>query len=198
MGLEVSPQYIQDLNASWPLGTESQRQGDDHLRHIKHVLVKQLGSLGTTDLTATAEELNNLVADNSWESAFPVGAIYLTMSTHNPSDFLPGTWGLISEGRFLVGVGSDPDGEVPAYTLGSTGGESKVTLLASELPVHSHPPPGTFSGFQCYKSGGGSYGHGGATGNDTLSQGATGTSGQGNAHENRPPYLACAIWQRLS
>lgn len=193
MGLEVSPQYIQDLDAAWPLGTESQRQGDDHIRNVKTVLKTQFPSLGSEAVTATASELNALVADNSWESAWPVGAIYFTMGTHNPSDFLPGTWGQIGQGRMLIGVGS-LDGY--SYSVGATGGEAKHALSQAEMPIHDHPPEPGYSGYQMYKPGGGVGSH--SAGNDTVSVGTTGNAGSGQQHENRPSYLACVIWQRLS
>jgi len=194
MGLETNPLFIDDLNSAWPLGTESQRQGDDHLRNIKQAVQGSFPNLGNEAVTATAAELNATVT--SWESAFPVGTIYLTMGTHNPSTFLPGTWGIISEGRFLVGVGADPDGDAPAYSLGSTGGETEHTLTEAEMPAHVHQPGEGGAGFHIYKPGSGGSGH--QTGTTTTTAGSTDSRGSGQSHENRPAYLACAIWQRLS
>ena len=37
MGLETGT-YVSDLNAAWPLGTDLERQGDDHLRLVKTTL----------------------------------------------------------------------------------------------------------------------------------------------------------------
>lgn len=60
MGLEAAV-YIDDLNASWPLGTDLRSSADNHLRLIKAVLQGQFTSLGTaTAVVCTAVELNLL------------------------------------------------------------------------------------------------------------------------------------------
>ncbi len=59
MALE-SASYISQLVATYPLGSDSKSQGDDHLRLIKNVLKTQFGSLGETAVTTTAEEINIL------------------------------------------------------------------------------------------------------------------------------------------
>lgn len=60
MGLESNPQYIPQLDDAWPLGTDSQDQGDDHLRNIKRVLKTQFPNIGNAAVLATAQELNQL------------------------------------------------------------------------------------------------------------------------------------------
>ena len=62
--------------------------------------------------------------------AFPVGAIYISTSSTNPSSLFGGTWTQI-EDMFLLGAGS-------IYTAGSTGGESTHVLTDVELPSHNH------------------------------------------------------------
>lgn len=59
MALE-SASYISQLVATYPLGSDSKSQGDDHLRLIKNVLKTQFGSLGESAVTTTAEEINIL------------------------------------------------------------------------------------------------------------------------------------------
>jgi hypothetical protein len=59
MALE-SASYISQLVATYPLGSDSKSQGDDHLRLIKNVLKTQFGSLGEAAVTTTAEEINIL------------------------------------------------------------------------------------------------------------------------------------------
>jgi hypothetical protein len=52
MGLE-NPTYIEDLNATWPLGTDPRSEGDDHIRNIKAALQASFpnttGAWKTTD-----------------------------------------------------------------------------------------------------------------------------------------------------
>ena len=50
--------YIADLNPDWPLFDELQNLGDDHIRGVKNVLLKQFPNLGRTAVTRTAENLN--------------------------------------------------------------------------------------------------------------------------------------------
>ena len=60
MGMEVfSGKYISDLNAAWPLGTDTKDDGDGHLRGIKLVLQNTFTGL-TGAVTATQAELNIL------------------------------------------------------------------------------------------------------------------------------------------
>jgi hypothetical protein len=68
-------------------------------------------------------------------------------------------------------------------TVGKTGGAKTVTLSVAQMPSHSH----SVALNAASDSGGGSITSGGATGND----GNVGTSSQGNgdAHENMPPYF---------
>ncbi len=78
---------------------------------------------------------------------YPVGSIYISVSSNNPSTHLGGTWEQIKD-RFMLAAGT-------TYAAGSTGGSatvshthtvtgtnSAVTLTSSHIPQHTH----TFSG----------------------------------------------------
>jgi hypothetical protein len=60
MALESNFRYVADLNVNAPSASDPKSQGDDHLRGIKNVLVNQMGTLGSTILTATGTEINQL------------------------------------------------------------------------------------------------------------------------------------------
>ena len=77
--------------------------------------------------------------------------------------------------RFPVGVGT-------GYALGSTGGAETVTLTLQQIPSHAHTIYAT-SG----SSSGGSLAMG-WSGSDRST--TTYSSGGGQSHENRPPYIA--------
>lgn len=64
---------------------------------------------------------------------FPVGAIYMSVNSTNPSTLFGGTWERIS-GRFLFAADS-------SHTAGSTGGEATHKLTAAEMPAHTHTGP---------------------------------------------------------
>ena len=58
---------------------------------------------------------------------YPVGSIYLSVSSTSPSTLFGGTWTQIKD-TFLLGAGD-------SYTLGDTGGEATHTLTNNELPT---------------------------------------------------------------
>lgn len=71
---------------------------------------------------------------------YPVGSIYISTESTNPSELFGGTWESYGEGRTLVGEGS-------GYEAGTTGGSSTTTLTVENLPSHYHryTPNGTIS-----------------------------------------------------
>lgn len=70
------------------------------------------------------------------DQAWPVGAIYLSVSPTNPgTTFGFGTWEAFGAGRMPVGHdGGDADFD----TAEETGGAKTTTLTTAELPAHSH------------------------------------------------------------
>lgn len=135
---------------------------------------------------------------------FPVGSIYMSLSSTNPSTYFGGTWVQIKD-RFLLGAGS-------SYTAGNTGGNTthyhstaNHTLTISEIPSHQH-------GITSY--GGGSQwavGHlwGRASNESDSVQGdarITQATGGGGAHNHgntgssssMPPYYVVYIWRRTA
>ena len=183
-------------------------------------MYKNVGSSDSLFVSGAAEKLtNNLAVDvnvgnsktpvyfsngvpvacNLLDSIYPVGSIYMSTSDNSPQNFLGGTWVRI-EGQFLLGAGS-------GYNPGDTGGEATHTLKESEMPRHNH----SISAPSSYATGGGgsflsvegkavvrstqswsSSGSGGITGIGTDAV------GNGNAHNNMPPYLAVYIWKRIA
>jgi microcystin-dependent protein len=93
--------------------------------------------------------------------------------------------------RFPVGAGS-------SYPTGSTGGAAEVKLLRSQMPAHTHGIGGL--GGTALQNGVGMYASnvGGGQGWQVLSTTEQGSlsgliaksEGGGEAHENRPPYMA--------
>lgn len=81
------------------------------------------------------------------------------------------------KGRFLVGY--DPgDSDYNALTSAKSGGSKTHTLTVNEIPAHTHS--GVVSA--------GNIAGGGAS-VAPVSAGNTGSTGGGQPHENRPPYL---------
>ena len=70
---------------------------------------------------------------------YPVGSIYISMNSANPSTLFGGTWEAFGQGRVLIGAGTGNDGSTSlSFTAGGTGGEYKHTLSVSEMPSHTH------------------------------------------------------------
>lgn len=91
------------------------------------------------------------------------------------------------EARFLLVAGSLPSGTT--IIPGTTGGEEKVTLTTAQLPSHTH----TYTG----KGDTGAGGDGGAAWvGDGNSSNVSGATGDGESHNNMPPYYGCYVIKR--
>lgn len=147
------------------------------------------------------------LGDNAFltaQGAYPVGSIYLSVNNTNPATLFGGTWKRISQGRFLLGAGSnaanstDSWGAYPAgkedFPVGEMGGEVEHTLTVAEMPSHTHSVRLEWSnpeGWGLIGVGAGSHA--------LVDQGSvTGSTGGGKPHNNMPPYLVCYMWQRVS
>lgn len=90
-------------------------------------------------LTEKETEISNI-----WETIYPVGAIYMSVSSTSPANLFGGTWEQIQE-RFLLAAGS-------THEAGTTGGNFSKSISVSgttdgtalsnaQLPPHSHDIP---------------------------------------------------------
>jgi len=87
---------------------------------------------GNANSPVTIKLLEDYVAKQILNKAYPIGSIYLTFSTLDPSTILGGgEWRKVSTGKMLISSGID-------YPLRSTGGEKDHILTTRELPAHSH------------------------------------------------------------
>lgn len=129
------------------------------------------------------------LGDSAWltaQGAYPVGAIYLSVTEVDPSSLFGGTWERIG-GRFLLGADS-------TYAAGSTGGEAAHTLTVDEMPRHNHEidnlnAAGNATPFMTVQAQD-KKGYGGNV--------QTMFAGGGKAHNNLPPYLAVYMWVRTA
>ena len=124
-----------------------------------------------------------------WETIYPVGHIYLSLSDTSPATLFGGTWERI-EDRFLLAAGS-------TYSAGSTGGEAEHTLTVDEMPSHSH----TAHSVRTTTSTTGPV----AMRNVSLSNNEpnvavpeVSATGGSQPHNNMPPYLTVYAWQRTA
>ena len=147
----------------------------------------QKSSVGVNCLPSQSDVLQ--LGDSAWltaQGAYPVGAIYLSVTDANPAALFGGTWERIG-GRFLLGADS-------TYAAGSTGGEAAHTLTVEEMPRHNHEvdnlnASGSATPFMTVQA------------QDKKGFGGnvqTMYAGGGKAHNNMPPYIAVFMWQRVS
>lgn len=140
--------------------------------------------------TRSVADVINAITQATVDAFYPVGSIYMSANNIDPATIFGGTWEKV-EGRFLLGAGS-------GYTLGTTGGEANHTLTAAEMPSHTH---WVWQNGQA-GVGMGEYGFEAYLARSALSSdarhGTTSPTGDGDPHNNMPPYLVVNIWRRTS
>lgn len=85
--------------------------------------------------------LNYLTGGAGAKVAWPVGSIYMSVDTRNPSAYMGfGTWVQFASGRCIIGSGTTVDdrGESRVFNLNQTGGNYQHQLSTNEMPSHSH------------------------------------------------------------
>lgn len=152
----------------------------------------------------------NIPKERLLDVIYPVGSIYLSVSSTSPQTLFGGTWEQLQD-RFLLGAGS--------YSAGATGGEVNHTLTVAEMPAHNHgvSDPGHTHSFNrgvyrsnagsgslanVQKDGGNSSTADPFTSYPSIYSSTTGISinnnGGGAAHNNMPPYLVVYMWKRTA
>ena len=117
---------------------------------------------------------------------YPVGSIYMSVNSTNPSTYFGGTWERI-KGRFLLAADDS------TYKLGGTGGEATHTLTVAEMPSHTHKYLLSYGGND--PASGFNYGN---TMAGMFDAAFSKSAGGSQAHNNMPPYLAVYIWKRVA
>ena len=141
-----------------------------------------------------------LMKGRIWKECYPVGSIYMSVNSTDPSTLFGGSWERIQD-RFLLASGS-------TYGAGTTGGSAKATL-----PAHTHT-----LGSECYQLWASKRGKGSAesgnqiTGDAKYYAAALGGSTSNYkwlasvdsngvsdvSQANMPPYLAVYVWKRTA
>ena len=121
------------------------------------------------------------------DAAYPVGSIYMSVSSTSPHDLFGGTWERIQD-RFLLAAGT-------TYAAGATDGEAMHKLTVQEMPSHTHNVDSTTGSPVAYvPSSGGDIG---GSGKNIATRAILATGG-GQAHNNMPPYVAVYVWKRTA
>ena len=144
-----------------------------------------LDSDGNLTINSINCENGLMNSQNICNLIYPVGSIYLSLNSTNPTTLFGGVWEQLTD-RFLVGAGS-------TYIGGSTGGYNSVYIAESNLPSRTM--------CRLYTSGSSH----GANIYTEVTNGWTNAAladipdfTSGMALENRPPYLAVYMWKRIA
>lgn len=148
-----------------------------------------------------------LMKGRIWKECYPVGSIYMSVNSTDPSTLFGGSWERIQD-TFLLASGS-------TYGAGTTGGsaDSVVVSHTHEQKAHSHgfggdhkvwttasgstEPGNQISGTAKYYAATAKqdYAWSRRTASETPNIQATGVDGTG---KNMPPYLAVYVWKRTA
>lgn len=144
-----------------------------------------MASLNVANELATA--VYNKVKSTILNTVWPIGSVYISTNTTNPSTLFGGGWTRIT-GKFLLAADDS------TYTNGSTGGEATHKLTISEMPSHNHGTmvvnQNSTNEYGCLVTATG--------GNAKINTIYSSNIGGSTAHNNMPPYLVVCIWKRTS
>lgn len=156
---------------------------------------------------AQGKALSDRIAGNTTDIAtlnsslaklYPIGSIYLSVNSTNPSTFIGGTWERLKD-RFLLAAGD-------TYAAGSTGGEATHTLTVNEMPEHRHFSDSFEYGTPSAAKDTGKYitwvNRGTIESNKPVGGDdgpvRTSSAGRSQPHNNMPPYIAVYMWVRTA
>lgn len=118
-------------------------------------------------------------------AVWPIGSLYLSSVSTSPATIFGGTWTALTDGRFLR----------PSSSYGETGGEATHKLTAAEIPAHKHNLK--YRGLAMADGGGSGYTFP-VVDEDNATHNTFTDGGDGNAHNNLPPYRTVYCWYRTA
>ena len=137
---------------------------------------------------------------------YPVGSIYLSVNSTDPSTLFGGTWEQIQD-RFLLAAGTD-------YSAGATGGSAEHTISVDQMPSHRHAVAKQYlhrldsadDNFANFGDGGNLNGWDLAVASRNnagvtrlgIQEHFTEQTGSGQSINHMPPYLAVYMWKRTA
>lgn len=209
-GFEVGTEYEIELKVADKVSEYSTyinlNSGEPILCINKRKKMLGIGKIPNTSLIKGSLDIAGDIAidgENFLKKVYPVGSIYLSINSVNPSTYFGGRWQQIAQGRTLVGVDtSDSDFNVAQKTGGSKYLQSHTHTMGA-AGKHNHTVKfdqvwNTNGGTKSLGTvGGGPYGGVGFV-NDagehthTINSAGTGDSG------NLQPYFTCYIWIRTA
>lgn len=129
-------------------------------------------------------------ANSLLDLIYPIGSIYISVSSTDPGTIFGGTWEAFATGKTLVGVDA---ADTDFNASGKEGGSKTVTLTTDQIPEHNHAldrkGSTTGSGFYLPESN---------TGVTQYTFAYTSNTGGNQPHNNMPPYITVYMWKRTA
>lgn len=128
---------------------------------------------------------------------YPVGSVYMSTSSANPSTFIGGTWQRYAQGRTIVGVSEN---ETEFNYAGKAGGEKAHRLTKEEMPRHDHNVSNDNNALLLAASSTKAYATAGAGSGSKEWPWQKGVQAEGGdqPHNNLQPYITTYIWLRTA
>lgn len=150
-------------------------------------------SLELSDLNEYIQHIEEQIGNKM----YPIGSIYMSVNSANPSTLFGGTW--VSWGAGKVPVGIDTN-QTEFNSVEKIGGEKTHTLTSKEMPLHDHH----IMKFSSSEQGAERFPQGSTIVPEVVGSTTTGwwgntaTAGGGQAHNNLQPYITCYMWKRTA
>lgn len=143
---------------------------------------------GNLNIEGTLKNNNKTILDLT----YPIGSIYMSIKSTNPSSLFGGTWVAWGAGRVLVGVDTT---QTEFNAVEKTGGEKTHTLTIDEMPSHNHAQSLSGTG----EDSGAIYDWSTQQTRRLYSGSDLATFTGGNQpHNNLQPYVTCYMFKRVS
>lgn len=181
---------------------------------VKISELTQLSSLNGEGIVPIVSN-NETKKINIVDLVYPIGAIYMSVNSTNPSAIFGGTWEQI-QGRYLLGAGTPSQNTNTSmgsltqeqltwnFTAGETLGEYTHTLTTYEMPTHKHEGLswlGDSEGKITLNGGDGTGYHLNYEGSINASQGDfifTANAGGNQPHNTMTACLVVYMWKRTA
>jgi hypothetical protein len=186
------------VNAEWALKKIDEASGNSAPINATLNDAAESNTLPATASTPITTLLQTMRNNLKWlfnrtNCPFPVGFIYMSTSSDNPSAIYPGTtWVAWGSGRVPVSVDTNNNN---FNVVEKTGGSTTHTLTINEMPSHNHKANG-WGGVSSNLGNGDSYRN---AMKDVVSSDLTTTNaGSSQAHNNLQPYITCYMFKRIT
>lgn len=104
---------------------------------------EKIGWENSENTPVTAQNLKHMdeAIYRLFQAMYPVGALYFTTETHNPSDLFGGEWEMFGIGKAIIGAGEltgETEDDKKLFETEFVYGSYEQTLTFDNLPAHTH------------------------------------------------------------